>query len=60
MTTLYFTRKFTKGNLQGLTHNGSITFPTVGGCLKWLAGVAKNARKLDYIIIDKSFQNYAR
>ncbi len=60
MQTLYFTRRFTKGALKGLTHQDKITFPTVEGCTEWLAAVAKNASKLGYVIVDRSFQSYAR
>lgn len=55
MKTLYFTRKFTKGHLKGLTHNDTISFPTAEKCLEW-------ARKKfsDYIIVDYTFQKYWR
>lgn len=62
MQTLYFTRQFTKGNLKGLTHLDRISFPTIEGCVQWVKGInAKAARgRLDYKIVDHSFQNYQR
>ena len=62
METLYFTRLFTRGLLKGLTHQDSISYATTERCLAWVAAVnAKEARgRMDYKVIDRSFQNYAR
>jgi hypothetical protein len=60
MTTLYFTRQFTKGTLVGLRHHDQISFPTVEGCMRWLKAVKANSRKLDYIVVDVAFQKFAR
>jgi hypothetical protein len=62
MQTIYFTRQFIKGNLKGLTHADRISFPTVEACAAWVKGIKAKAAggRLDYTIIDHSFQNYAR
>ena len=62
METLYFTRQFTKGLLVGLVHHDSIRFPTAGLCLDWVAAINRKADKgkIEYRIIDRSFQNYRR
>jgi hypothetical protein len=60
MTTIYFTRQFTKGTLAGLQHHDQISFPTVDGCMRWLKAVKANSRKLDYIVVDVAFQKFAR
>ena len=62
MGTLYFTRKFTNGALKGLIHHDSISFPTAQACANWADKVnAKGQKgKMDYIIVDRSFQRYAR
>jgi hypothetical protein len=50
MIKVNFTRKFYKGNLNGLTHNDSITFINREAALRWLAGIKQNVEKLDYYI----------
>ncbi|PYS87686.1 MAG: hypothetical protein DMF62_11760 [Acidobacteria bacterium] len=62
MTTLYFTRLFIRGNLNGLTHTDKISFPSVARCVQWKDAINKNASlgRLDYRIVDSSFQNYQR
>ena len=62
METLYFTRQFTRGPLCGLTHQDRISFSTADSCLAWVAAInAKERRgKVEYRIIDRSFQSYAR
>jgi len=62
MVTLYFTRLFTRGVLKGLTHHDSISYPSAERCLSWVAAInAKEARgRLEYRVIDRSFQNYVR
>ncbi len=62
MATLYFTRQFTKGNLKGLTHNDTISFPPLEACADWVKVInsPKKQRTLDYKIVDKSFQKYWR
>lgn len=62
MQTIYFTRLFTKGALKGLTHLDKISFPSLAECVSWREAInAKAARgKLDYRIVDSSFQCYAR
>ena len=60
--TLYFTRQFTKGSQLGLLHNDSISYPTAEQCLEWVAAInRKESRgRLNYKIVDHSFQNYSR
>lgn len=47
-----FTRTFTRGNLVGLDHQDSISFPTRDSAESWLAAVTKAgaAGRLDYTI----------
>lgn len=64
MVKVYFTRLFTSGILQGLTHNDSISYPTVNECVKFInqgkQGFKKCMGGCDYKIIDASFQKYDR
>jgi hypothetical protein len=61
-TTVYFTKYFTKGILKGLTYNDKISHPTVEGCANYIKVITAKGKagKLPYIVIDSSFQNYAR
>ncbi len=59
-TTLYFTQHFTKGLLKGITINDSLAFVSVERASLWLQRIKANAKRLDYIIVDASFQSYAR
>jgi hypothetical protein len=57
MFTLYFTRKFTSGLLKGLVHHDSITGPSAEKLVsQWAIGT----KRCNYIIVDASFQKYAR
>ena len=62
MITLYFTREFTKGTLKGLRQRDTITFVNEQAASEWLASMTskKKRQRLDYIIVDKSFQKYWR
>jgi len=62
MATIYFTRRFTRGRLNGIRHLDTISFATAERCLAWVARINRlHARgMLDYKIIDRAFQNYAR
>ena len=59
---LYFIRRFTQGGLRGLIHHDSITFPSPRSCIAWVRAINAKAAagKLDYEIIDYSFQNFTR
>ncbi len=57
---LYFTKFFYRGNLKGIRVIESIPFVSCERAAEWLKGIAKNRKRLDYEIVDKSFQNYAR
>jgi hypothetical protein len=58
--TLYFTKLFTRGPLKGLTYHSSMTFTDGHAAMAWVKGINKNANRLNYKIIDKSFQKYSR
>jgi hypothetical protein len=60
MVTLYFTRRFTKGNLVGLHHNDKITFASYESAKVWLNGINKHSKRNGYEVVDASFQNYVR
>ena len=57
---LYFTRAFIRGNLQGSTHDDSLTFCSKEQAYIWLAAIAKN-KTLEYRIINYEVElNYVR
>lgn len=64
MVTLYFTREFTTGALEGLRQRDTITFVSEQAAAEWLASMRKSAkskkRRLNYRILDASFQKYWR
>jgi len=62
MVILYFTKLFTKGNLKGISLNESLPFVSVGRAENWRKIVTSKGlrNKLDYKIVDYSYQNYSR
>jgi hypothetical protein len=62
MITLYFTREFIKGTLKGLRQRDTITFVNEQAAAGWLASMTskKKRQRLNYVIVDKSFQKYWR
>jgi len=58
MTTLYITKKFTKGTLKGLVYNESVEFINEETAWNWAKGILKKGRegKIDYILDDYTFQ----
>ena len=63
MTTIYFTKTFTSGNLKGLSVPQKLSYPTVEQCAK-VIHTGKTGKdiitKAKWIITDCSFQNYQR
>lgn len=63
MQTIYFTKKFTSGNLKGISVVSNVSFETVQRCADFAKigrkgkDVLTNAR---WVITDRSFQNYQR
>ncbi len=64
MTTIYFTKRFTSGPLKNLCAISEASFPTVNECADYAKlgrkGKDKFGTKSDWIIVDRSFQNYRR
>lgn len=65
METLYFTKKFTSGTLEGLSVQHHISFPPSERA-RYAKAFAKGTKGRDtitkdrWIIVDASFQSYAR
>ena len=65
METIYYTKQFTKGLLKGLTFVTSVTFDKslTAMWVKWIQEHKTKEVKAhgeSFIIVDYSFQNYAR
>ncbi len=57
--TLYFTRLFVRGSLNGISHNDSIRFVSVQSAMDWVKGIKGNADNLDYVLTHCSFHDYS-
>ena len=55
---VYFTRRYTRGQLKGLTPGSSLVFPTLEGAKRWVKNVETNS-KLDYVLEDARFGEIA-
>lgn len=60
MTTLYFTKFFISGVLKGIKVNESMAFVSVDAAADFLKAMRKGSKKVDWKIIDASFQKYWR
>jgi len=60
MTTLYFTKQFISGVLRGIRVNESMSFASVDAAADFLKVMRKGSKKVDWKIIDASFQKYWR
>lgn len=60
MIKFIFVRHFTKGNLEGLDHKDSITFPSMNDMEKWVDGINKKNRqgKVDYLVYPEWFASF--
>lgn len=56
--TLSFTKRFTRGLLEGLTHSDTLRFVDVESACRWIAGVTENSSKkrLDYRLVCYHFE----
>ena len=52
---LYFTKRFTSGNLEGITLHEHMDFTDAHRAQAWLHGVRDNESVLDYEITDYTF-----
>ena len=55
---VYFTRRYTRGQLKGLATGSSLVFPTLEGAKRWVKNVEANS-KLDYVLEDARFGEIA-
>lgn len=55
---VYFTRRYTRGQLKGLATGSSLAFPTLEGAKRWVKNVEANS-KLDYVLEDARFGEIA-
>ena len=62
METIYYSKRFTSGNLKGIVVHSKVTLPTVKDCLVFSVGkVGKDALTgARWIVVDSAFQNYRR
>ena len=56
-TTVKFTRRFYRGNLQGLTHESEIPFVNRQLAQSWIDGIKANVKSLDYTIENEEIKN---
>ena len=58
MTTLYFSKLFTRGLLKGIVYHGFLDFTDPERAASWIKGIRKNiARgKLNFDLVDATFQ----
>jgi hypothetical protein len=52
--TISFTRRFTKGILQGLEHDDTIGFVSLALARSWIAGIQAN-KSLPYVLVRYQF-----
>jgi hypothetical protein len=55
MVTLYFSKKFTKGNLIGIIIPDKLSFVDSKAAMQWVDGIIKNEDKLDYKLVNFTF-----
>lgn len=60
MTILYFTKRFMSGVLKGISVNESMTFVSVEAAADFLKVMRKGSKRVDWKIVDASFQKYWR
>ena len=60
MITLYFTKQFTGGVLKGLFYNESMRFVSDAAAAEFLKVMRKGSKKVDWKIVDASYQKYWR
>lgn len=60
MVTLYFTKLFTNGVLKGIKVNETMPFASVDLAADFLKVMRKGSKKVDWKIVDASFQKYWR
>lgn len=60
MTTLYFTKRFISGVLKGISVNESMSFVSVEAAADFLKVMRKGSKRVDWKIVDASFQKYWR
>ena len=58
MTTLYYSKRFTRGTLAGIDYHGHMTFVSPERAMSWARVVAQLGIKgqLDYELTDYTFQ----
>lgn len=55
MVTLYFEKKFIKGNLAGIIVPDKLPFVDSKAAMEWVDGIIKNEDKLDYKLVNFTF-----
>lgn len=60
MTTLYFTKQFTAGILKGIRISESMPFASANLAADFIKVMRKGSKKIDWKIVDASFQKYWR
>lgn len=60
MVTLYFTKLFIGGVLKGIKVNQSMSFVSDDAAADFLKVMRKGSKKVDWKIVDASFQKYWR
>jgi len=60
MTTLYFTKLFTRGVLKGIRVNESMPFVSTEAAADFHKVMRKGGKKVDWKIVDASYQKYWR
>ncbi len=60
MVTLYFTKQFISGFLKGIKINVSMPFVSADLAADFLKVMRKGSKKVDWTIVDASFQKYWR